>query len=230
MDAPVKPRLLPLGDAALLLEFGTGIDVGVNARVLAAWRAIEASHLRGVHDVVPAYASLAVHFDPLQWNADSLGERLLEACSAVMPATPAPRCVDVPVCYDPEFAPDIARVCAHTGLPADEVVRRHAGAAYRVFFLGFTPGFPYLGGLDPALATPRHDSPRSRVPAGSVAIGGVQTGIYPMATPGGWQIIGRTPLRLFDAAREPCCLLAPGDSLRFFTISDAEFRRLEAAD
>ena len=230
MDALTRPRLLPLGDAAVVLEFGTHIDVAVSAQVLATWRLIEASHLPGVRDVVPAYASLAVHFDPLHWSADALGARLLEVCAVVMPEALHPRCVEVPVCYDPEFALDIDRVCGHTGLSADEVVRRHASAAYRVFFLGFTPGFPYLGGLDPALATPRRDSPRSRVPAGSVAIGGVQTGIYPMATPGGWQIIGRTPRRLFDAAREPCCLLAPGDSLRFLPVSVAEFRRLERAD
>jgi len=215
----------PLGDAALLVEFGTVIDPSINARVLAAWRAIEALRLPGVLDVVPAYASVAVHMDPALLEYEPLSRRLLEVCSALMPAVPEQRCIEVPVCYEPSFAPDMEELCAHTGLSATEVVARHSGADYRVFFLGFTPGFPYLGGLDPALAMPRRETPRARVEAGSVAIGGAQTGIYPAASPGGWRIIGRTPLSLFDHGRYPCCLLAPGDTLRFVPVSATEFSR-----
>lgn len=219
------PVIRPLGDAALLIEFGDVIDPLVNARVLAAWRAIDALCLEGVRDVVPAYTSLSVHIDPGDGDIDRLSVRLLEVCADGPQESQEPRRMEVPVCYERAFAPDLDELCAHTGLSAAQVVERHSAVDYRVFFLGFTPGFPYLGGLDPALAIPRHDTPRTRVEAGSVGIGGQQTGIYPAASPGGWRIIGRTPLRLFDHGRTPCSLLAPGDVLRFVPVSADEFAR-----
>ncbi len=220
------PAVRLLGDSALLFEFGDVVDAAVNARALAAWRAIEALRLPGVRDIVPAYASVAVHIDPSLATSAELAARLLEACATAPVSGVDERCIEVPVCYEPPFASDMDELCAHTGLTATQIVTRHSAPSYRVFFLGFTPGFPYLGGLDPALAMPRRDTPRVRVEAGSVAIGGAQTGIYPSASPGGWRIIGRTPLRLFDHTRETCCLLAPGDKVHFVPVSRTEFARI----
>lgn len=230
MHAPADPAVRALGDAALLFEFGTAIDAGVNARVLAAWRAMLALQLPGVLDVVPAYASLAVHFDPARVEPETLASRLRGACrSATEPEEPRP-VVSVPVCYEAAFAPDMDEIRAHTGFGVEEIVARHTAAVYRVFFLGFTPGFPYLGGLDPRLAIPRRDTPRTRIEPGSVAIGGAQTGVYPTASPGGWRIIGRTPLRLFDPERASPCLLSPGDRLRFVPVSARAFSRLQVGE
>ena len=230
MRVVTDPVVRALGDAALLFEFGEVIDAGVNARVLAAWRAILALRLPGVLDVVPAYASLAVHFDPARVELESLTSRVLDACRNPAEQDETRAVVSVPVCYEAAFAPDMDEVCAHTGFSAEEVVALHTAADYRVFFLGFTPGFPYLGGLDPRLAVPRRDTPRTRIEPGSVAIGGAQTGVYPGASPGGWHIIGRTPIRLFDHGRAPACLLAPGDRLRFVPVSAAGFSRLRDGD
>jgi KipI family sensor histidine kinase inhibitor len=226
MGEHAAPTLHPLGDAALVLVFGERIDPAINARVLAAWRAIRALRLPGVRDVVPAYASITVHIDPGIPSVDALSARLLDVCSTLPPGMDATRLVEVPVCYDAAFAPDMDALCAHAGLAREEVIERHSRPDYRVYFIGFTPGFPYLGGLDPALAMPRRETPRTRVEAGSVAIGGTQTGIYPTRSPGGWRIIGRTPLGLFEHGRDPCCLLAPGDTVRFVPVSADEFAAL----
>lgn len=224
-------RILPLGDAALVIHYGKRIDPLVNARVLAGAERLRAAAWPGILDIVPAYATLTVCYDPGEWLADELRERLVPLLRAqgshdpqLSVAARAP--VEIPVCYEREFAPDLDAVCAHTGLDAAEVVRRHHAAQYRVYFIGFMPGFPYLGGLDAALAVPRRATPRLEVPAGSVAIGGGQTGIYPLATPGGWHLIGRTPLRLFDATRADPCLLRPGDRLRFVPVARDEYHRL----
>lgn len=226
----MRVGLEPLGDAALVLRFGSAISPAVSARLLAARQRLLALALPGVFDVVPAYATLTLSYDPLVWSFEALAAQLECACAegADENAAPAGRRVELPVCYEPPHAPDLAAVARHAQLPESEVVRRHSGVDYRVYFLGFTPGFPYLGGLDPALATPRRATPRAAVPAGSVAIGGGQTGVYPMRTPGGWHLVGCTPLRLFDAARDPCCLLAPGDTVRFVPIDGAVFARLAA--
>ena len=217
------PAVHCLGDSALVLEFGTTIDPVISARVLSVWHALAAAPLPGVLDCAPAYGTITVFYDPCTWDPGALAEQLLSMAALAAPAAVTARRVEIPVCYAPEFAPDMDLVCAHTNLAAEDIVRRHSMAEYRVYFIGFTPGFPYLGGLDPALATPRRATPRVAVPAGSVAIGGVQTGVYPQAAPGGWQIIGRTPLALFDARREPACLLAAGDTVRFVPIDRARY-------
>jgi KipI family sensor histidine kinase inhibitor len=207
-------RIAPLGDSALLLTFGEGIDPRVNDRVHALARRLRRGSLHGILGVVPAYATLAVQFDPRAWDPETLGRQLQDLEEGPADAEP-PRTVAIPVRYGGEDGPDLEEVAAHCGLSPAEVVARHCAGEYRVFFLGFSPGFPYLGGLDPALAAPRRAEPRMRVPAGSVGIAGLQTGIYPQETPGGWQIIGRTPLALFDPLRGEPCLLAAGDLLRF---------------
>jgi KipI family sensor histidine kinase inhibitor len=224
----------PLGECALLLRFGSRIDAALNARVHEASAMLRAARLPGIVDVIPAYATLALHYDPLQWAEGNGGlpwEHVAAAVRAIFRAPPAhvvhtPAIVEIPVCYGGEFGPDLDALAHHTGLDAADAVARHTAAEYRVAMIGFAPGFPYLLGLDPALHAPRRADPRARVPAGSVAIGGAQTGIYPAELPGGWQLIGRTPVVLFDSKRTPPCLLAPGDRVRFRAIDARAFAEL----
>jgi inhibitor of KinA len=195
--------------------------------------ALEAAAIPGVVELVPAYTTIGIFFEPTR--SDSFGALKTKIEHALKQREPAlPRTaheqppIEVPVCYDAPFAPDLDQVAAHTGFSPEEVVRRHAAAIYRVTCVGFTPGFPYLSGLPPELATPRHASPRKEIPPGAVAIGGTQTGIYPRKSPGGWNIIGRTPLRLFDVERDPAALVRAGDRVRFRKVSAAEFDRIFA--
>jgi KipI family sensor histidine kinase inhibitor len=210
----------PLGETMLLLRLGATIDPALNARVHALAATLRDADLEGIIDLVPAYASLAVRYDPRAWGdgRQAPWRRLEHALRAFHPSAAreaATRSIGITVRYGADDGPDLEAVARHAGLDVDEVVRRHAGATYRVAMLGFAPGFPYLLGLDPALRLPRRAEPRLRVPAGSVAIGGAQTGIYPRELPGGWHLVGRTPLSLFDPSRDPPCLLAPGDEVRF---------------
>ena len=221
-------RIAPLGDCALQITLGAQICDATNAKVHALARRIRAAALPGLRDLVPAYTTLTLHYDPQIWTHETLARALTplltkrdDATGASAPA----REVCLPVCYGGEYGPDLMAVAAHAGLPIETVIQHHTGALYRVYFLGFTPGFAYLGGLDPRLAMGRKATPRARVPAGSVGIAGAQTGVYPQATPGGWQIIGRTPLTLFDPGRSPPCLLAPDDRVRFVAIEPAAFDR-----
>ena len=217
-------RIVPAGESSLIVEFEERIDPAVNARTIACADAIQSANIAGVRDVVPTYRSVAVYFDPLRTDGDQLMERLAhEAEHADAPvATTAPP-VRIPVCYGGEFGPDLASVAAFAGLPEAEVVRLHSAATYRVFMLGFVPGFAYLGLVDGRIAMPRRSTPRVRVPTGSVGIAGIQTGIYPAETPGGWQLIGRTPVKPFDAARRQPFLLKAGDAVHFYPIEPAEF-------
>jgi len=217
-----------LAEDAWLLRFGETIDDAVNDRVHAAAAKLRAN-LENV-ECVPAYASLLLRFDVAQWLDDDGrfgGERLRAAIAAAWSerssAEKAPREVSIPVCYD---GVDLPEVATHARLSIEEVIARHTAARYRVAMLGFAPGFPYLLGLDPTLAVPRRSNPRTSVPAGSVAIGGQQTGIYPQSLPGGWQLIGRTPMRLFDFAATSPSLLGPSDHVRFRAIDQGEYERL----
>ena len=226
----------PLGETVLLLRFGERIETALNARVHAAAAILHSAALPGVTDLVPAYATLALHYRPEVWASgdDAPWRQLADAVAAVFAAPPAhastePATRIVPVCYGGEFGPDLEALARHAGLTPSEAIACHVAADYRVAMLGFAPGFPYLLGLDPRLRMPRRADPRTRVPAGSVAIGGAQTGIYPRELPGGWQLIGRTPLALFAPAAEPPCLLAPGDRVRFRAIDAAEFAALSRA-
>ena len=219
----------PLGESALLLRFGNTIGRALNDRVHAAAAALRTAALPGVEDIAPAYASLLLRFDPRRWpNAPLLAASVREALArtevAAGDAGPAAGAVvELPVCYGDEHGPDLAEVAASTNLTPDQVIARYVGGDYRVAMLGFAPGFAYLLGLDAALTVPRLAAPRLRVPAGSVAIGGAQTGIYPSVLPGGWRLIGRTPLRLFDAALAPPARLTPGLRVRFRAIDAATF-------
>jgi KipI family sensor histidine kinase inhibitor len=223
-------RLLPEGEGGLLVQLGDAVDPDVNARVHALARAVGRRLGPLVLEVVPSYASLLVVFDPLRIDRARLEARVAALAGDVegIRAAPPRRVVEVPVCYGGDLGPDLEDVARVTGLAAGEVIARHAAPVYRVYLLGFTPGFPYLGGMDPALSCPRLPSPRLRVPAGSVAVAGAQTGVYPVESPGGWRLLGRTPLRLFDpspGARRPF-LLAAGDGLRFVPVDRARFEAL----
>lgn len=231
MRPPV--RFEPLGDRALVLHLGDRADDATFHRVRSCVARLGGAH-PAVLDVVPGYTTVTVHYDPARVRSGGAPPHrvLAAALEPLVPddADPAPpaRTVEIPVCYESDLAPDLDEVARHTGLDASEVIALHSGATYVVRMIGFLPGFPYLAGLDPRLATPRRAEPRTRVPAGSVGIGGEQTGIYPVASPGGWRLIGRTPLALFDARREPGALLAVGDELRFRAIPRAEYDRMSA--
>lgn len=227
-DAPApRPRFVPSGDAALLVVLAEGPSESATAAVLALREALAASPRRGLVDLRPAYATLLVVFDPrVVTHAEVEGTVAPLLPPPGLALSPAARTVEVPVCYEGDCAPDLADVARGTGLSPAEAAALHSGAAYRVAFLGFSPGFAYLLGLPPRLATPRLPVPRRAVPAGSVGIAGEQTGLYPRATPGGWRLVGRTPLPLFDPFRDPPSLLLPGDAVRFVPVPRAELDRL----
>ncbi len=224
-------KLEPLGDSAVVATLGSGIDGATLASVRRLVGALAAASGRGVVDVVPAYATVTVFYDPLQF-AESAEDpydsvcRLVESCGARATGgghAAAARDFEIPVCYGGTFGPDLELVASRCALTAAKAAALHSGADYLVHAVGFTPGFPYLGGLPAPLHTPRRGTPRARVPAGSVGIGGAQTGVYPVASPGGWQVIGRTPIALFQPERNPAALLRPGDRVRFRGISASEF-------
>lgn len=214
-----------LGEDALLLRLGDVFDATVNARVHALAQQI--GHVRPgwLRDLVPAYASLALFVDADAFDAtlDPLveAESWLQQQAFVDDDAIDGRLIEVPAHYGGEHGPDLADLAAHAGISGHEVITRHCAVEYRVAMLGFSPGFPYLLGLDPVLAMPRLTTPRTLVAAGSVGIGGAQTGIYPQAGPGGWRIIGRTSLGLFDPLRDPPTLLAPGDRVRFIAVTES---------
>ena len=234
---PTGWRIEPMGDRCLIVEFGQRVDEEINRTARSVADYLMAHPIEGVVDVVPAFTSVAVHYRPEALPDSSAREpphrRLrgrIEAILAQGVARPrdVPRLVEVPVCYGDAFGPDLAEVAAACGLSPEQVIELHGASPHVVYMLGFAPGFPYLGGLDPRLAMPRRATPRTRIPAGTVAIAREQTAIYSLETPGGWNLIGRTPLKLFTPQASPPCLLQLGDSVRFVPISLERFRALEA--
>jgi len=230
-EAAAAVEFEALADDAWLLRLGERIDDALNARVHALAARVRAQAPAWLRDLVPAYASLAVFFDPQAIAAEAVRAWLLRCCDLGQDEAAAAngagaRTVEIPVAYGGEFGPDLDAAAAQLELTPAQLIQRHSGGDYRVAMIGFAPGFPYLSGLEPALALPRLATPRTQVAAGSVAIGGAQTGIYPRPGPGGWRLLGRTPLRLFDAAREPPSLLQPGDRVRLRAIGVDEFRAL----
>ncbi|MGD9903865.1 MAG: 5-oxoprolinase subunit PxpB [Vicinamibacterales bacterium] len=218
--APSRPHLRASGDGLVLVEFEPVLDPAVNRRAVAVAHAIAAAGLAGVRDVVPAYACVGIHVDPLRLDAGALERAVADACHAAADthADADGRLIEIPVCYGGAHGPDLDEVAAFAGLDPAEVVRRHSEATYRVYMLGFLPGFAYLGAVDPAIAMPRRQAPRPAVPAGSVGIAGRQTGVYPAVSPGGWRLIGQTPRRMFDPARLQPALLSAGDRVRFVPV------------
>jgi KipI family sensor histidine kinase inhibitor len=224
--APLVCRLA--GDTGLIVEFGEGIDPAVNARVRAVAAAVKTRPPRGVIEIIPTYRSLLLIYDPLTTLPEKLIQFIEQADTGLGGEDAGPfRRVDIPVCYGGEFGPDMETVAKTAGLGMDEVIQRHSATEYLIYMVGFTPGFPFLGGLDEKLFTPRLKTPRMAVPQGSVGIANNQTGIYPITSPGGWQIIGRTPLTLFAPHRETPFLYQAGDRIRFIPISPGEYARLK---
>ena len=225
-----EPVFRPAGDQAVLVELGDEISPETNARVHGLARAIEEAGVDGLVDLIPAYDSLLVQYDATTISTADLQARIVGLDSKGVESAEGGRVVELPVLYGGEHGPDIDRVAEHAGMPVYEVIGLHSGTDYLVYMLGFTPGFPYLGGLDERLATPRVATPRLEIPGGSVGIAESQTGVYPLTSPGGWNIIGRTPLSLFDPTREPPSLLAPGDLVRFVPLDGPdEYARVAEA-
>ena len=224
---PTPPTLRPASDRTLLVSFGDQIDEATSARVHRLLSRLDASPLPGVVDLSPAYASILVRFDPLATDHEQAAAWVQSSLTR-LEETPLPpaRQVEIPVCYGGEFGPDLEDVARHGAIAPDEVVRLHAGQTFTVFFLGFTPGFAYMGVVPEAIACPRLAQPRPAVPAGSVGIAGPQTGVYPQDTPGGWRIIGRTPLAMFDSKRDPMSWLRIADRVRFRPIDAARYQEL----
>lgn len=226
-------RFAALGDSAVVVECDGGAEASALSRVRALAAALTSEHRAGIDDVVPAYATVTVFYDPVRFAANEtrpyeqvchyIAERAALVTATTLGETESFRRIEIPVCYGGDHGPDLGLVAKHCGLSEEAVVAAHSGADYAVHAIGFAPGFPYLGGLPEVLHTPRRATPRTSVPAGSVGIGGAQTGVYPLATPGGWQLIGRTPLRLFDVARAEPALLRAGDRVTFRPIGEKEF-------
>lgn len=234
-------EIIPLGDCAALIRVAENFETAPDdalQQVMAAQRRLASARIPGVVELAPAYTTVAVFYDPVKAVAagapsENLFAWLEKQIREVMSRTESGGAqsievseIEMPVCYDSEFAFDLDEVAQRAGLRPDEVIDLHSGAEYRVHCVGFIGGFPFLGGLPGKIATPRRESPRKEIPAGSVGIGGKQTGIYPIKSPGGWNIIGRTPLRLFDPQRNPPGLLRAGGRVRFRRVSREEFDRL----
>lgn len=215
----------PLGDTAVVVEFDTVIGPASHEHVRLLSLYLDHHPIPGMIEYVPAFTTVTVFYDPVVLRYEEAQVKLERAVAqtAEMRLDKKVRTVEIPVCYGGEFGPDLDEVAAHNRLTADEVVRIHSSAEYLVYMIGFAPGFPYLGGMPERIATPRRSSPRLAIPAGSVGIAGMQTGVYPIVTPGGWQLIGRTPVPLFRPDMTPPTLLRAGDTIRFVPITEKEY-------
>jgi inhibitor of KinA len=222
-------RILPCGDTALAVEFGDRIDRRLSSAVVALGQRINTAKITGVVECVPTYRSLLVHYNPLETSGDALSAQILPLAQGESQSQEPARIWRIPACYEASLAPDLDDVAAQCGLSTQEVITRHSADRYHVYMLGFLPGFPYMGDLCPELQLPRRQDPRVRVPAGAVAIATDMTAVYTYESPGGWHLIGRTPIKFFDLANTPPALLRPGDQVLFEPIPLAEFERLDAA-
>lgn len=220
-----QARFLPMGDCALVMEFANEISKEVNARIRQTTKAIE--KIEGVIEVLPTYRSVTIFYRPDQITYDALVTKLQTIKEGNEEGDSLSRRIEIPTVYGGEYGPDLAYVAQHASLSEEEVIRIHTGTDYLVYMLGFSPGFTYLGGLDARIATPRLESPRVKIPAGSVGIAGSQTGMYPSESPGGWQLIGRTPLKLYDPKKEPPVFIQAGDYIRYVAITESEYAEIE---
>lgn len=221
--------ILPCGDCAVTVQVGSEISEDTNRKVVSLMQALAEAAIPGLRELVPSYSAVCVHYDPAQIPYDQLLERLNKMeITELSSGNTSQKIVEIPVCYGGEYGPDLAFVAEHNALSPEEVVAIHSGGTYLVYMLGFLPGFAYMGGMDERIATPRLTSPRARIPAGSVGIAGGQTGIYPLASPGGWQLIGRTPKKMFAMEGETGRFaLSAGNWVKFVPISEEQYREME---
>ena len=223
-----RARLLPAGDAAVTIELGDTISPETNRKVRTLFLSIEAQRIPGVTDLVPTYRSILVYYDPLRLPLADLEDRLRDLEEHLgETSTEPPRVVELPTLYGGEHGTDLEHVAEHNGLTTGEVINIHSGTDYLVYMMGFTPGFPYLGGMSDRIATPRLETPRTAIPAGSVGIAENQTGVYPIESPGGWQLIGRTPVQLFDPRHDPPVLVEAGDYVRFVPVTEDQYQDIQ---
>lgn len=221
-------KILTAGDASLLIEFGREISPEINAKITATVQLMKEQHIEGVVDIIPAFCSLLINYDPRVLSYDELSKRMKRLLNMEIKAGESRRRVfEIPVCYGGKYGPDLANIAEHAGLTEEEVVKIHSSRDYLIYMLGFLPGFCYLGGLDERIHTPRLANPRLKINAGSVGIGGSQTGIYPLDSPGGWQLMGMTPVKTYDPDREVPILLSAGDYIRFIPVDEEEYMRIK---
>ncbi|HZK55662.1 MAG TPA: 5-oxoprolinase subunit PxpB [Desulfosporosinus sp.] len=221
-------RYLPAGDKVIVVEFGNEINQAINHKVMALYQAINSCDIEGIEELIPTYRSLMVQYNPSKVVYKELINRLKELSEDLdQEIKTKQRIIEVPVIYGQEFGPDIEFVASHNNISVDEVIQIHTSQDYLIYMLGFTPGFPYLGGMSDKIETPRLETPRNKIPVGSVGIAGKQTGIYPIESPGGWQLIGRTPITLYDPYREPPILMQAGDFIRFVSVGLKDYRQIE---
>ena len=223
-----KIKYLSAGDKAVVMEFGNEISKDINAKIRNVVKSVEEAKVDGIVELLPTYRSLMIMYDPLKieyseliLTLDSMSSKQVDNEEEKI------KIVEFPTVYGGEYGPDINFVAEHNNITVDEVIKIHTGTDYLVYMMGFTPGFTYLGGMSDKIVTPRLASPRTKIPAGSVGIAGAQTGMYPSETPGGWQLIGRTPLKLYDPDKEPPVMLSAGDYVRYVSISEEEYLEIK---
>lgn len=221
-------KILTAGDSSLLIEFGNEISPEINQKIKTTVQLMKEQHIEGVVDIIPAFCSLLINYDPRVIGYEELRNRMKALVKVEVKAEAGvKRVFEIPVCYGGEYGPDIENIAEHAGLSVDEVIKIHSSRDYLIYMLGFLPGFTYLGGLDERIHTPRLANPRLKINAGSVGIGGSQTGIYPLDSPGGWQLMGMTPVKTYDPEREVPILVEAGDYIRFVPVDEEEFLRIK---
>lgn len=221
-------KICTAGDSSLLIQFGQEISPKINARITAFVHLLKVQHVEGVIDLIPAFTSLLINYDPRVVNYRTLKRRVEKLLKLdVGGETSSSRIFEIPVCYGGTYGPDLENIAKHANLTTQEVIDIHCSRDYLIYMLGFLPGFSYLGGLDERIHTPRLANPRIRIPAGSVGIGGSQTGIYPLDSPGGWQLLGLTPVKTYDPEREVPILFEAGDYIRFIPVTESDFLEIK---
>ena len=221
-------KILTAGDSSLLIEFGNEISPEINQKIKTTVQLMKEQHIEGVVDIIPAFCSLLINYDPRVIGYEELRNRMKALVKIEVKAEAGvKRVFEIPVCYGGEYGPDIENIAEHAGLSVEEVIKIHSSRDYLIYMLGFLPGFTYLGGLDERIHTPRLANPRLKINAGSVGIGGSQTGIYPLDSPGGWQLMGKTPVKTYDPEREVPILVEAGDYIRFVPVDEEEFLRIK---